>query len=94
MAYLKDYNERDELPNDQVYALVIRKSLLTPTHEKQEDWLKTNIFHLPCAMNSKVYNLLINGESCENLAFHEAMTKLMLSTERHLCCYKLSWLIT
>ena len=72
--------------------LVIKKTLLTPRKEHENEWLRGNIFHSTCSILGKVCKLVIDGGSCENVVRQEAVDKLGLKTEEHPHPYKLSWL--
>ena len=72
--------------------LVIKKTLLTPRKEDENEWLRGNIFHSTCSILGKVCKLVIDGGSCENVVRQEAVDKLGLKTEEHPHPYKLSWL--
>ena len=43
-------------------------------------------------MGGKVYRLVIDSRSCENVVSEEAIQKLRLAIEKHPNPYKLSWL--
>ena len=73
-------------------VLVMKKTLLTPRKEEDDEWLRDNIFHSTCSILGKVYQLVIDGGSCENVVSQEAVNKLGLKTEEHPHPYKLSWL--
>ena len=48
-------------------VLVMKKTLLTPRKEDENEWLRGNIFHSTCRVLGKVCNLVIDGGSCENI---------------------------
>ena len=73
-------------------VLVMNKTLLTPRKEKDDEWLRDNIFHSTCSILGKVCQLVIDGSSCENVMSQEVVNKLGLKTEEHPHPYKLSWL--
>ncbi|XP_075674896.1 uncharacterized protein LOC142644102 [Castanea sativa] len=75
-------------------ALVMKKILLAPKQEEQEDWLRSNIFHTTCNIGGKICNLVIDGGSCENVVSEEVVDKLGLKIEDHPRPYKLTWLKT
>ncbi|XP_077246136.1 uncharacterized protein LOC143886018 [Tasmannia lanceolata] len=89
--------EEDEVDGDElVYgdtgeALMIRKTLLGPKQDVDEDWLRSNLFYTTCTIGGKVCKLIIDGGSSENIISHEAVTKLNLKPEQHPRPYKLSW---
>jgi hypothetical protein len=44
-------------------VLVMNKTLLTPRKEKDDEWLRDNIFHSTCSILDKVCQLVIDGGS-------------------------------
>jgi hypothetical protein len=54
--------------------------------------LRNNIFHTRCTSHGKVYNVIIDGGSCENVVAVTMVEKLKLKTEDHPEPYKLQWL--
>ncbi|GJS99794.1 retrovirus-related pol polyprotein from transposon TNT 1-94 [Tanacetum coccineum] len=90
----REYDENNEdnfVYGDTGQMLVIRKSLLLPKEEESGDWLRNNIFHTTCTIQDKVYKLIIDSGSCENVISRDAVEKLNLKQEKHLKPYKLSW---
>ncbi|KAE8695418.1 putative CCCH-type zinc finger family protein [Hibiscus syriacus] len=88
-----DDDETDDvLYGDGNETLVVRKSLLTPKGDSGDNWLRTNIFHTTCTVADKVYKMIIDSGSCENVVSEEVVQKLQLKTDRHPKPYKLSWL--
>ena len=53
---------------------------------------REQIFHSRCKVLNKVCNLIIDGGSCTNVASHEMVTKLNLTTIPHPRPYTLQWL--
>uniref|UniRef100_A0A2N9GRT7 Retrotransposon gag domain-containing protein n=1 Tax=Fagus sylvatica TaxID=28930 RepID=A0A2N9GRT7_FAGSY len=82
----------DEEEEEEGLVLVMKKTLLTPRKEDENEWLRGNIFHSTCSILGKVCNLVIDGGSCENVVSQEAVDKLGLKTEEHPHPYKLSWI--
>ncbi|XP_068497753.1 uncharacterized protein [Phaseolus vulgaris] len=71
--------------------LVIRQMLgqvLKPFDESQRE----NIFHARCLINDRLCSLIVDGESCANVASTRVVDKLGLSTISHAKPYKLQWL--
>ena len=71
--------------------LVIRRMLgqvLKPFDESQRE----NIFHTRCLINDRLCSLIVDGESCANVASTRVVDKLGLSTISHAKPYKLQWL--
>ena len=82
----------DEEEEEEGLVLVMKKTLLTPRKEDENEWLRGNIFHSTCSILGKVCNLVIDGGSCEKVVSQEAVDKLGLKTEEHPHPYNLSWL--
>jgi predicted RNA-binding Zn-ribbon protein involved in translation (DUF1610 family) len=61
-------------------ALMIKKTLLTPKQEKEEDWVRSSLFHTTCSIGGRVCSLVIDGGSCENVVAEEVVEKLGLKT--------------
>ena len=80
-----DFEEEEGL------TLVMRKTLLAPKFNSEEDWLRTNIFYTTCSIGGRVFNMIIDGGSCENVVSQEVVDKLRLATQDHPHPYKLSW---
>jgi hypothetical protein len=45
-------------------SLVMKKTLLAPRKENDEEWLRDNIFYSTCSILGKVFQLVIDGGSC------------------------------
>jgi hypothetical protein len=71
-------------------AIVVQRSLKATFVE--DEWLRNNIFHTRCISHGKVYNVIIDGGSCENVVAATMVEKLKLKTEDHPEPYKLQWL--
>ena len=56
-----------DLEEDEVLALVMKKTLLAPKKEDEEEWLMRNIFYTTCNIGGRVCSLVIDGGSCENV---------------------------
>ncbi|CAL5399157.1 unnamed protein product [Camellia sinensis] len=72
-------------------ALMLKKTLLSPKLERQEDWLRTNIFYSICNIGGRVCNMIIDSGSCENVVSQEVVDKLNLLVKEHPHPYSLSW---
>ena len=71
----------------------MRKTLLAPKFNSEEDWLRTNISYTTCSIGGRVCKLcsmIIDGGSCENVVSQEVVDKLRLATQDHPHPYKLS----
>ncbi|KAG5567817.1 hypothetical protein RHGRI_003110 [Rhododendron griersonianum] len=73
------------------YALMIKKTLLTSKDASNEDWLRTNIFYTTCNVGGRVCKMIIDSGSCENVVSQEVVDKLQLKLEEHPHPYILSW---
>ncbi|XP_024015861.1 uncharacterized protein LOC112089116 [Eutrema salsugineum] len=71
--------------------LVARRVLLAHEPVKEEDQ-RENLFHTRCHVMGKVYSLIIDGESCTNVASTTMVEKLGLETRKHPQPYSLRWL--
>jgi hypothetical protein len=79
----------DEVEEEGV-TLVMKKTLLAPRKEDDEEWLRDSIFYSTCNILGKVCPLVIDGRSCENVVSQEAIDNLGFKTEEHPNPYKLS----
>nr|KAJ0194330.1 hypothetical protein LSAT_V11C800427110 [Lactuca sativa] len=55
-------------------------------------WLRNNIFRTRCTVNGKVYTVIIDGGSCENMVAQIMVDKLGLKVVDHPDPYQLTWL--
>ena len=60
--------------------------------ENDMDQQRENIFDTRCHINNKVCSMIINAESCTNVASTILVEKLNLPTLKHLMSYMLQWL--
>jgi len=58
--------------------MVIRRTLHVQVNEDDIDQQKENIFHMRCHVQKKVCSLIINSESCSNVASTTLVSKLNL----------------
>ncbi|KAK4581406.1 hypothetical protein RGQ29_024882 [Quercus rubra] len=72
-----DFEEEEGL------TLVMRKTLLAPKFNSDEDRLRTNIFYTTCSIGGRVCSMIIDGGSCENVVSQEVVDKLRLATQDH-----------
>ncbi|XP_028056442.1 uncharacterized protein LOC114260499 [Camellia sinensis] len=72
-------------------ALMLKKTLLTPKLESQEDWLRTNILYSTCNIGGRFCNMIIDSGSYKNVVSQEVVDKLNLLVEEHPHPYSLSW---
>nr|GEZ41417.1 reverse transcriptase domain-containing protein [Tanacetum cinerariifolium] len=81
----------DELGDELVYpdrgeALVIQRLLNVVDLKSVDDnsWLRNNIFRTKCTFKRKIYDMIINGGSCENVVSTYMVEKLGMNIEDHL----------
>ena len=55
-------------------AIMVQRSLKVTFME--DEWLRNNIFHTRCTSHGKVYNVIIDGGSCENVVAATMVEKL------------------
>nr|GFB27392.1 reverse transcriptase domain-containing protein [Tanacetum cinerariifolium] len=89
----------NELGDELVYldhgeALVIHRVLNVAILKFVNDnsWLRNNIFRIKCTSKGKIYDMIIDGGSCENVVSTYMVEKLGMKTEAHLKPYQLTWL--
>ena len=64
---------------------------MNTTRVEDANWLRNNIFHTRRTANGKLFNLIIDSGSCENVVSQEMVDKLKLKTEKKPTTYKLAW---
>nr|GEV45590.1 putative ribonuclease H-like domain-containing protein [Tanacetum cinerariifolium] len=91
--------ELDEPDDELVYpdhgeALVIQRVLNMAISKCVDDnsWLRNNIFRTKCTSNRKIYDMIIDEGSCENVVSMCMLEKLEMKTEDHPEPYQLTWL--
>ncbi|GJR32797.1 reverse transcriptase domain-containing protein [Tanacetum coccineum] len=79
---------------DRGEALVIQRVLNVAVSKSVNDnlWLRNNIFRTKCTSKGKIYDMIIDGGSCENVVSTYMVEKLGMKTEDHLEPYQLTWL--
>jgi hypothetical protein len=88
MSPLKDTSDVDVEYTVKDESFVIRRSLNAQINEDDLMQQRENIFHMRCYINSKVYDMIIDGMSCTNVANTTLIKKLNLNTTKHLRLYK------
>ncbi|XP_050259875.1 uncharacterized protein LOC126704939 [Quercus robur] len=73
-------------------SLVARRALSAQVKEDDMEQQRENIFHTRCHINNKVCSMIIDGESCTNVASTTLVEKLNLPTMKYPRPYKLQWL--
>jgi len=91
MPPLEDIDE-NELALPVAESLVIRRTLQVQVNEDESNQQIENIFHTRCYVQSKVCDLIIDSESCVNVYSTTLVSKLKLSTVKHVKPYILQWL--
>ena len=71
-------------------SLVIQRLLLTLRVEYSDQW--NEIFRARCTINKRIFDLIIDSGSVENIASKILVTKLGLKTEKHPSPYKIGWI--
>ncbi|GJT11670.1 reverse transcriptase domain-containing protein [Tanacetum coccineum] len=91
--------EVDEPDDELVYpnrgeAMVIQRVLNVAISKSVDDtsWLRNNIFRTKCTSKGKIYDMIIDGGSCENVVSTYMVEKLGMKTEDHPEPYQLTWL--
>ncbi|GKA40296.1 RNA-directed DNA polymerase [Tanacetum coccineum] len=91
--------ELDEPGDELVYpdrgeALIIQRVLNVVVSKSVDDnsWLRNNIFKTKCTSKGKIYDMIIDGGSCENVVSTYMVEKLGMKTEDHPEPYQLTWL--
>ncbi|GKF69357.1 reverse transcriptase domain-containing protein [Tanacetum coccineum] len=89
----------DEPGDELVYpnrgeVLVIQRVLNVAVSKSVDDnsWLRNNIFRTKCTFKGKIYDMIIDGGSCENVESTYIVEKLGMKTEDHPEPYQLTWL--
>jgi hypothetical protein len=70
-------------------TLMVRRTLNMYVKVDDLEGQRQNIFHTRCHDHNKVYNLIIDGGNCTNIASTKLVKKLNLYTTKHLILYKL-----
>nr|GFB47885.1 reverse transcriptase domain-containing protein [Tanacetum cinerariifolium] len=95
-----DWLSTDKPGDELVYpdrreALVIERVLNMDVSKSVDDnsWLRNNSFRTKCTFKGKIYDMIIDGGSCENVVSTYMVEQLGMKTEDHpepyqLTCYK------
>lgn len=97
---LDDALSEDETPDDTMdihhtngdegHLLVLHHICLT-LQQREDHWLRTNIFRSTCTIRGRVCTFIIDSSSCRNVISESAIQKLGLPIEDHPNPYSLSW---
>ena len=69
--------------------MLMMRRLLGSQMQPLDDTQRENIFHTRCTINGKLCSLIVNGESCTNVASSRLVSKLNLDTKPHPRPYRL-----
>ncbi|CAL8179179.1 unnamed protein product [Prunus armeniaca] len=70
---------------------VVRCTLAQPRKETK-DWRRTSIFHTYIKSGDKDWKVIIDNDSCINVVSTLTVSRLGLSTEKHLEPYRVAWI--
>ena len=85
------FQETHITKGDEGRMLVTRFVGLTP-QQREEHWLRTNIFRSTCTIKGRVCTFVIDSGSCRNVIAKQAVRKLGLPFEEHPTPYAMTWL--
>lgn len=72
-------------------SLIVRRALLKPYKEK-EMTQRRSLFKTKCKLNDKVYKVVMDSGSTDNMVSFEMVDKIKLVRIPHEAPYKVSWL--
>lgn len=75
---------------DEEHALVIRRLMPTPKHEAENK--RHQLFRTRCTIGGRVFDLIIDIGSCENIIGRKTVNKLLLPIEKHPNPYSIGWI--
>ena len=90
---LDGYGDDDEVyedDNDDGHNYVVRKLMLMPKQEESTQRLQ--LFRTRCTISGKLFELIIDNDSCENIISREAVKLLRLLVEKHPNPYIIWWI--
>jgi hypothetical protein len=73
-------------------SLMMRKVLMKPKKEVREPVHRNSLFRTASKTRDRVWKVIIDSGSTDNLVSKEMVEKLKLETTAHLNPYKVSWL--
>jgi len=76
MPTLEDVSDVEYVINNE--SLVIRRSLHVLVSEKVVEQQMDNIFHTICHIKNKVYSMIIDNDSCTNIASKTLVRNFLL----------------
>ena len=71
-------------------AYVIRRMMLTPKQE--ENTQRYQLFRTRCTIGERVFELIVDSGSCENIIGKEMVRQLQLPIEKHPSPYTIGWI--
>jgi hypothetical protein len=74
------------------YESLIVQRVLSAQMEKTEQNQQHTLFQTKCVIKEHSYRMIIDGDSCNNLASSKLVEKLALSTKPHPYPYHIQWL--
>ena len=92
MPPLEDYNDVDVVEPVNGDVFVTRRALNMQPNIGGDEEQHEHIFHTRCHIKDNICNLIIDNESCTNVASTSLAEKLGLSTLKHPNPYRLQWL--
>ena len=88
----EDKNDGSTLVTPNVGEMLLIKRSLHATKVPYEDSQREQIFNSRCTIWDKVYSLIIDDESCRNVASNTLIDKLQIPTKEHPTPYTLQYL--
>ena len=94
MCYESDgYGDKDEFykdEDDEGHNYVVRKVMLTPKQEENNQ--RHQLFWTRCTISGKLFELILDSGSCENIISREVVKLLGLPVEKHPNPYTIGWI--
>ncbi|XP_073120147.1 uncharacterized protein [Henckelia pumila] len=90
MPALVDPDDEDEF-GAVVGELLATRRILNTQHKEEEESQRENLFHTRCFLNGKMCSIIIDGDSCTNVASCKLVEKLGLTLVKHPHPYRLQW---
>ncbi|XP_020258805.1 uncharacterized protein LOC109835231 [Asparagus officinalis] len=87
---VEDYDDGLDADDGEQLSCVVRRLLLAPKAEEPPQ--RHNIFRTRCTVQQKIYDVIIDSGSSENIVSRRMVEKLGLKTEKHPAPYKIGWI--
>lgn len=71
-------------------SFVVRRIMLAP--KVSEPSQQHNLFQTRCVIHQKIFDVIIDSGSTENIVSRDIIQRLKLTTEKHLNPYKIGWI--